>query len=230
MGSSAPLLQLGPIGITTTVVTTWIIMLLMTLAAWLLTRRLRVEGPGLLQAATEGVVLTLRKAIDDVLPERSAQLLPFVGTLWLLIGVANLAGVVPGVQSPTADLSTTAALALIVFLSVHWFGIRNDGLRTYLRHYVSPNPVLLPFHLVSELTRTVALAMRLFGNIMSLELAALLVLLVAGFLVPVPLLMLHIVEALVQAYLFGILALVYIGGALQVRESQVESKQGDNAS
>lgn len=230
MGSSAPLLQLGPIGITTTVVTTWIIMLLMTLAAWLLTRRLRVEGPGLLQAATEGVVLTLRKAIDDVLPERSAQLLPFVGTLWLLIGVANLAGVVPGVQSPTADLSTTAALALIVFLSVHWFGIRNDGLRTYLRHYVSPNPVLLPFHLISELTRTVALAMRLFGNIMSLELAALLVLLVAGFLVPVPLLMLHIVEALVQAYIFGMLALVYIGGALQVRESQVESKQGDNAS
>ena len=230
MGSSAPLLQLGPIGITTTVVTTWIIMLLMTLAAWLLTRRLRVEGPGLLQAATEGVVLTLRKAIDDVLPERSAQLLPFVGTLWLLIGVANLAGVVPGVQSPTADLSTTAALALIVFLSVHWFGIRNDGLRTYLRHYLSPNPVLLPFHLISELTRTVALAMRLFGNIMSLELAALLVLLVAGFLVPVPLLMLHIVEALVQAYLFGMLALVYIGGALQVRESHVESKQGDNAS
>ena len=223
MGSSAPLLQLGPIGITTTVVTTWIIMLLMTLAAWLLTRRLRVEGPGLLQAATEGVVLTLRKAIDDVLPERSAQLLPFVGTLWLLIGVANLAGVVPGVQSPTADLSTTAALALIVFLSVHWFGIRNDGLRTYLRHYVSPNPVLLPFHLISELTRTVALAMRLFGNIMSLELAALLVLLVAGFLVPVPLLMLHIVEALVQAHIFGMLALVYVAGTLQSRELEKRS-------
>ena len=230
MGPSSPLLQMGPIGITTTVVTTWAIMLLMTLAAWLLTRRLRVDSPGRLQAATEGVVLTLRKAIDDVVPEHSAQLLPFVATLWLLIGVANLAGVVPGVHSPTADLSTTAALALLVFLSVHWFGIRNDGLRAYLRHYVSPNPVLLPFHLISELTRTVALAMRLFGNIMSLELAALLVLLVAGFLVPVPLLMLHIVEALVQAYIFGMLALVYIGGALQAREANVESKQGDNAS
>jgi F-type H+-transporting ATPase subunit a len=205
-------------------------MLLLSLAAWLITRRLRVESLGLFQSAAEGVVLTIRKAIDDVVPDRSAQLLPFVGTLWLFIAVANLAGVLPGVQSPTGNLSTTSALALIVFLSVHWFGIRTDGLRGYIRHYLSPSPILLPFHLISELTRTVALAMRLFGNIMSLEMAALLVLLVAGFLVPVPLLMLHIVEALVQAYIFGMLALVYIGGALQVREPHVESQKGDNAS
>jgi len=230
MGPSSPLLQLGPIGITATVVTTWGVMLLLTLATWLITGRLKVEGPGLLQSAAEGAVLTIRKAIDDVVPGRSAQLLPFVGTLWLFIAVANLAGVVPGVQSPTGDLSTTSALALIVFLSVHWFGILTDGLRGYLRHYLSPSPFLLPFHLISELTRTVALAIRLFGNIMSLQMAALLVLLVAGFLVPVPLLMLHIVEALVQAYIFGMLALVYIGGALQVRESHVESQKGDNAS
>jgi F-type H+-transporting ATPase subunit a len=230
MGSSSPLLQLGPIGITATVVTTWAVMLLLSLAAWLITRRLRVESLGLFQSAAEGVVLTIRKAIDDVVPDRSAQLLPFVGTLWLFIAVANLAGVLPGVQSPTGNLSTTSALALIVFLSVHWFGIRTDGLRGYMRHYLSPSPILLPFHLISELTRTVALAMRLFGNIMSLEMAALLVLLVAGFLVPVPLLMLHIVEALVQAYIFGMLALVYIGGALQVREPHVESQKGDNAS
>ena len=230
MGPSSPLLHLGPIGITATVATTWSVMLVLTLVAVLITRRLRVESPGLLQSAAEGIVLTIRKAIDDVVPDRSTQLLPFVGTLWLFIAAANLAGVVPGVQSPTGDLSTTSALALIVFLSVHWFGIRTDGLRGYLRHYLSPSPILLPFHLISELTRTVALAMRLFGNIMSLEMAALLVLLVAGFLVPVPLLMLHIVEALVQAYIFGMLALVYIGGALQVRESSVESQQGDNPS
>ena len=230
MGSSSPLLQLGPIGITATVVTTWAVMLLLSLAAWLITRQPRAESPGLFQSAAEGIVLTIRKAIDDVVQDRSAQLLPFVGTLWLFIAVANLAGVVPGVQSPTGDLSATSALALIVFLSVHWFGIRTDGLRGYMRHYLSPSPILLPFHLISELTRTVALAMRLFGNIMSLEMAALLVLLVAGFLVPVPLLMLHIVEALVQAYIFGMLALVYIGGALQVREPHVESQKGDNAS
>ncbi len=230
MGPPSPVLHLGPIGITATVATTWGVMLLLTLAGWLITRRLRVEGLGLPQSAAEGVVLTIRKAIDDVVPDRSAQLLPFVGTLWLFIAVANLAGVVPGLQSPTGDLSATSALALIVFLSVHWFGIRTDGLRGYMRHYLSPSPILLPFHLISELTRTVALAMRLFGNMMSLGMAALLVLLVAGFLVPVPLLMLHIVEALVQAYIFGMLALVYIGGALQVREPHVESQKGDNAS
>jgi F-type H+-transporting ATPase subunit a len=173
---------------------------------------------------------TVSLIVQGVVPEQGAQLLPFIGTLWLFIGVANLAGVIPGLQSPTGDLSATVALALIVFLSVHWFGIRNDGLHGYLRHYLSPSPILLPFHLISEVTRTVALAMRLFGNIMSLELAALLVLLVAGFLVPVPLLMLHIVEAVVQAYIFGMLALLYIGGALQARQSNIESQKGAKSS
>jgi F-type H+-transporting ATPase subunit a len=102
-----------------------------------------------------------------------------------------------------------------VFLSVHWFGIRAQGLRTYLRHYLSPSPILLPFHIVSEITRTLALAVRLFGNMMSLELVALLLVWVGGLLVPLPILMLHIVEALVQAYIFGMLALVYIASAIQ---------------
>ncbi len=102
-----------------------------------------------------------------------------------------------------------------MFLSVHWFGIRIHGWRTYLRHYLEPNPILLPFHIISEISRTVALAVRLFGNMFSLEMAALLVLLVAGFLVPVPVLMLHIIEALVQAYIFGMLALIYIASGLE---------------
>jgi F-type H+-transporting ATPase subunit a len=108
----------------------------------------------------------------------------------------------------------------MVFGAVHWFGIRIDGVRAHLRHYLDPNPILLPFHLLGEITRTLAMAVRLFGNLLSLEMAALLVLLVAGFLAPVPLLMLHIVEALVQAYIFGTLALVYIAGALQSHEIQ----------
>ena len=106
----------------------------------------------------------------------------------------------------------------MVFLSVHWFGIRNEG-AGYLKHYLSPSPILLPFHLISEVTRTIALAVRLFGNIMSLELVALLVLLVAGLLVPVPVLMLHIIEALVQAYIFGMLALIYVAGAMQSQQN-----------
>jgi F-type H+-transporting ATPase subunit a len=182
-----------------------------------------VEAPSRLQTALEGTVLALQSAIESAAPSHAARLLPFVGTLWLFIGAANLAGLVPGLRSPTGDLSLTVALAMLVFLSVHWFGIRIDGLKDYLRHYLDPNPILLPFHLLGEITRTLALAVRLFGNMMSLEMAALLVLLVAGFLAPVPLLMLHIVEALVQAYIFGMLALVYVAGALQSRELEKRS-------
>ena len=118
-------------------------------------------------------------------------------------------------HAPTGDLSTTAALAIVVFLSVHWYGMRSAALRTYLKHYLSPNPILLPFHLLGEFSRTLALAVRLFGNIMSLEMAAMLMLLVAGLLIPVPVMMLHVLEALVQAYIFGTLALIYIASGMQ---------------
>lgn len=215
--STASGFQLGPIAVSETVITTWGIMLALFLASWLSTRRLKLE-PGLWQTALEGVVAVIEDAVGAVLPEHGARVLPFVGTLWLFIVIANLAGVIPGVRGPTDDLSLTAALAILVFLAVHWYGIRIHGLRNYLRHYLEPNPILLPFHIVSEISRTVALAVRLFGNIFSLELAALLVLLVAGFLAPVPVLMLHIVEALVQAYIFGMLALIYIAGGIQSLE------------
>ena len=193
-------------------------MLLLTALAWFGSRRLSVAAASRLQSALEAAVLALQHAIESAAPGHAARLLPFIGTLWLFIGTANLIGVVPGLRSPTGDLSLTVALALLVFASVHWFGIRIDGIFGYLRHYLDPNPILLPFHLLGEITRTLALAVRLFGNMMSLEMAALLVLLVAGFLAPVPLLMLHLIEALVQAYIFGTLALVYVAGALQSRE------------
>ncbi len=208
-----------------TVLTTWALMLLVFLVSWISTRRLATE-PRPWQVALEGIVGAIQNAIDAVLPEHSAEILPFVGSLWIFVVIANLAGIIPGVQSPTADLSTTAALAVLVFLSVHWYGIRIHGLKVYLRHYLEPNPILLPFHLVSEISRTVALAVRLFGNIFSLEMAALLILLVAGFLVPVPVLLLHIVEALVQAYIFGMLALIYIAGGIQSLESKKAGERG----
>lgn len=164
----------------------------------------------------EASYLAMRDAVAEVVaPEHVAGVLPFIATLWLFILACNLIGLVPGLASPTGDLSVTAALALIVFVAVHAYGIRAAGVRAYLRHYLAPSPILLPFALVSEITRTLALAIRLFGNIMSLEMAAMLVLLVAGLLVPVPLLLLHVVEALVQAYIFGMLALIYIGSALE---------------
>lgn len=197
-----------------TVLTTWGIMIFLFLLCRLSVRRLTLD-PGRSQAALEGVVTALQDAVTDVLPEHGATVFPFIATLWIFLVIANLVGIVPGLHGPTADLSTTAALATLVFLSVHWYGIRIHGLRRYLRHYIEPSPILLPFHIVSELSRTLALAVRLFGNIFSLEMAALLVLLVAGFLVPVPVLLLHIVEALVQAYIFGTLALIYIAGGIQ---------------
>lgn len=210
-------LKIGPLILREPVLTTWGVLLVLLIVCRLGLRRLGKE-PSDRQIALEGVVGAIEDAIAAVLPERGTQLLPFVGTLWIYVAVANLIGILPGLSSPTADLSSTAALAVLVFCSVHYFGIRARGLGAYLRHYLRPNPVLLPFHLVGEVTRTLALALRLFGNIMSLELTALLVLLVVGFLAPVPVLMLHIVEALIQAYIFGMLALIYIAGGIQSQE------------
>ena len=222
--ASRVVFHLGPLGISRTVVTTWGIMLLMAAVSWLVSRRL-APAPGRLQTAAEGVVTAIVDTVRSVLPVHGERVFPFVATLWLFIGLANLSSLIPGVHAPTGDLSATAALAVTTFLSVHWFGIRIDGARDYLRHYLTPSPILLPFHLIGELTRTVALGIRLFGNMMSLEMAAFLILLVAGLLVPVPVLMLHIVEALVQAYIFGMLALVYIAGGIRSAGSPCASEE-----
>jgi F-type H+-transporting ATPase subunit a len=212
-----PVVEFGPVVVTSTVVTTWVIIGILWLGCWLITRRLSMS-PGPAQTALEGIVSTIEEAIAAVEPAHARRLLPFIGSLWIFLVIANLSGLAPGAHSPTRDLSATAALAILVFLSTHWYGIRIAGLKNYLRHYMSPSPILLPFHLISEVTRTVALAVRLFGNMMSLEMAALLILLVAGFLAPVPILMLHIIEALVQAYIFGMLALIYVAGGLQSQQ------------
>jgi F-type H+-transporting ATPase subunit a len=222
----APLFQLGPIGISATVVTTWVIMAIVWLLCRQLSRHLRDE-PGILQTAVERIVIIIEDSIDQVAPAQGRHIMPFIGTLWVFLVIANLVGLIPGAHSPTRDLSATAALAFLVFLSTHWYGFQIQGWRRYLRHYLSPSPILLPFHLVSEITRTIALAVRLFGNIMSLEMAALLILLVAGFLAPVPILMLHIIEALVQAYIFGMLALIYVAGGIQSQQ-RLTSKEGEN--
>ena len=208
---------LGSVVLGESLFTTWGIMLAISLIAWLLTRRLEML-PGTLQSAAEGIVTAIDEAILSAAPKHGRQILPFIASLWLFLIIANLAGLIPGLHSPTRDLSVTSALAVLVFFWVHWFGIKTQGLKNYLHHYLAPNPFLLPFHIISELTRTLALAVRLFGNMMSLEMAAMLILLVAGFLAPIPILMLHIIEALVQAYIFGMLALIYLAGAMQSQQ------------
>lgn len=210
-------IALGSVNIGLSILTTWGIMLVIALLAWLSTRHLALL-PNSIQTGVEGIIVVIDEAILTVAPAHGRQILPFIATLWLFLIVANLVGLIPGLHSPTRDLSVTSALAVLVFLSVHWFGIRAHGFKNYLRHYLTPSPILLPFHIISEFTRTLALAIRLFGNMMSLEMAAMLILLVAGFLAPIPILMLHIIEALVQAYIFGMLALIYLAGAMQSQQ------------
>jgi F-type H+-transporting ATPase subunit a len=222
--SAKVVFQAGPLALTSTVITTWLLIAVLGLFFRFATRTLQAR-PGPLQTALEGVVSAIEAAVAAVAPAQARQLAPFIGSLWIFLVVANLSGLIPGIQAPTGDLSATAALAIVVFLSVHWFGIRAQGLRNYLRHYLLPSPILLPFHLISEVTRTIALAVRLFGNMISLEMTALLILLVAGFLAPVPILMLHIVEALVQAYIFGMLALIYVAGGLQSQQLRQKKQE-----
>ena len=221
------LVAMEPIRISASVITSWGLITVLVVTCWLSTRNIR-QSPGNYQVVLEGIVSAMEDAIEAVLPGKTDLVFPFVATLWIFILLANLTGIVPGLHSPTSDLAVTSSLAVLVFLSVHWFGIRAEGLRAYLKHYVSPSPILLPFHLISEVSRTLALAIRLFGNVMSLELGYALILLVAGFLVPIPLLMLHLVEAVIQAYLFGMLALIYIAGGIQAQELRREKERGAN--
>lgn len=226
---SSLVIHIGFLKITYTVIITWMIMAFLAVFSILSTRKLSMTPKGY-QTVLEEIIIGMRNAVHDVLPQHLDMVFPFIATIWIFILICNLIGIVPALDSPTADISTTAGLAFLVFLSVHWFGIRAEGLKNYLRHYLKPSPILLPFHIISEISRTLAMAVRLFGNIMSLELITLIVLMIMGFLVPIPLLMLHIVEACIQTYIFGMLALIYIAGGIQVqalRRSAYENRQND---
>jgi F-type H+-transporting ATPase subunit a len=214
-----PSYAIGSVTISGTVLTSCSLTVVLATVAWFTKKNLKCEA-GRWQTAMEGIVLATEGAVKAMVGPSCYQVLPFIGTLWIFLVSANLVGLIPGFHSPTRDLSATAALAILVFFSVHWFGLKAVGLKAYLSHYLKPNPVLFPFHVLGEISRTLALAVRLFGNIMSLEMTAILILSVAGFLVPIPILMLHIIEALVQAYIFGTLALVYIAGGIQTQKEE----------
>jgi F-type H+-transporting ATPase subunit a len=211
--ATAVLFHVGPIGITRPVVTTWAIMAALTLTAWLVTGRLN-QSPDRRQAAIEGVVSGVAGQIAEVIRGDARDLLPLVGTLFIFLVAANLSGVLPGVEAPTAKLETPAALAVIVFFSVHYFGIRAQGLRRYLAGFAKPKLIMLPLNILSEITRTFSLMVRLFGNVMSGEFIIALVMALAGLFVPIPFMALEILLGLVQAYIFTVLATVFIGAAI----------------
>jgi F-type H+-transporting ATPase subunit a len=211
--SSVVLAQLGPVALTETIITTWTLIALLTVSCWLATRRMSIV-PGNVQALIELIVGAIEEQLESIVNRDPSQFLPLLGTLFIFLIVANLSGVLPGIHAPTASLETPAALAAIIFFSVHVFGIRLQGVTGYLKSYLKPNPLLLPLNILAEFTRAFSLMMRLFGNIMSDELVIAIVVALAGLIVPIPFMAFEILVGLVQAYIFSVLAAVYIGGAV----------------
>lgn len=211
------LFHLGPVEVTATAAYTLITSALLVSFALLARWGLRT-GPAPWAIAAEFVVEHLEGVMRDMFGREAWPFVPLVVTLALFVGVANLLGLFPGMKSPTADFSTTAALAVIVFLAVPVYGIRTKGLKGYLKHYLEPSPFLLPLEIISELSRTVALAVRLFGNIVSEELVIAVLLTIAGLLVPVPIMMLAVLTGVVQAYIFAVLTVVYLSAAVRAKE------------
>jgi F-type H+-transporting ATPase subunit a len=205
--------------INATLLFTWLTMGLLVGGAWWITRRLSMR-PQLppWQNLLEMVVDSMYNQIRDITQQDPEPYLSFVGTLFLFIVTSNLLTVVPGYHAPTGSLSTTVALALCVFVAVPIFGIRQQGLGRYLKSYLEPTPIMLPFQIIGEVSRTLALAVRLFGNIMSGNLLAAILLSLVPLFVPIAMHMLGLVFGVIQAYVFSVLALVYIASATSVQQ------------
>jgi F-type H+-transporting ATPase subunit a len=208
-----------------TIVYTWGLMLVLALGAKLITRRLSKEiSISRWQCVLEIVVLGIKKQIEEVGLKRPEKYLGFVGTLFLFVAIANIFTILPAYEPPTGSLSTTAALALCVFVAVPFYGIKERGLGGYLGSYVEPTVIMLPFHIISEFSRTLALAVRLFGNMMSGTMILAILLIVTPFLFPVVMSALGLLTGMVQAYIFSILALVYIAAATGTEDAEPISK------
>jgi F-type H+-transporting ATPase subunit a len=207
--------QHGILKLNGTIVYTWGLMLALVAGSHLVTRRLTTGiSISRWQCVLEIIVLGIKKQIEEVGLRRPEKYLGFVGTLFLFIALANLFTILPGYEPPTGSLSTTAALALCVFVAVPFYGIRESGWRRYLKSYVEPTVIMLPFNIISEFSRTLALAVRLFGNMMSGTMILAILLIVTPFLFPVMMTALGLLTGMVQAYIFSILALVYIAAAV----------------
>jgi F-type H+-transporting ATPase subunit a len=201
-----------------TIAFTWVVMALLFLGSWAVTARLSEgETVSRWQVALEVIVTTIRDQIAEVGADRPGRYLPFIGTLFLFIATANVLAVVPGYQPPTGSLSTTVALAVCVLVAVPLFSIGERGLGGYLRSYLRPTPLMLPFNLIGEASRTIALAVRLYGNVMSGTVIVGILISVAPFFFPVVMQVLGLLTGLIQAYIFAILAMVYIGSASRTR-------------
>lgn len=215
----------GLLKLNATILFTWLIMTILVVGSWLVTRKITgaltmSRGQNLLEVIVGGVMDQIR----EVSQQDPRPYLPFIGSLFLFIITSNMLAVVPGFRSPTGSLSTTVALALCVFLAVPVFGIRKQGLRGYLKQYIQPTPIMLPFNIIGELSRTLALAVRLFGNMMSGGLIAAILLAIVPLFFPIVLQALGLLTGVIQAYIFAVLAMVYIASATRARSGREENK------
>ena len=221
---SVVLWQWGPVLLNATIIYTWLVMGILVLGSWLITRKLSTDAKiSKWQNLLEVLVGALQEQIRQISQEEPGPYLPFIGTLFIFISVANLLAVVPGYHPPTDSLSTTAALALCVLVAVPIYGIAQQGLGGYLRHYLKPTVLMLPFHILSEMSRTLALAVRLFGNVMSGAMIGAILLAVVPLFFPLVMQLLELLIGQVQAFIFAVLATVYIASATQAHEERKEA-------
>ncbi len=217
--------QYGIFKLNATIMLTWGLMLFMTICAHVVTRGLSTElKRSRWENMLEIIVTAMLKQIEEVGLRQPEKYLGFLGTLFLFVAVASLSTIIPYYEPPTASLSTTMALALCVFVAVPLFGIQDQGLRGYLKSYIEPTVIMLPFNMISELSRTLALAVRLFGNMMSGAMILAILLTITPFIFPVVMAVLGLLTGMVQAYIFSILAAVYIAAATQIRKPKFAEK------
>ena len=217
--------QEGFVVLNATIVWTWVLMIFLVISSIAITRKLKTE-PRVTrwQATLEIIVTGISKQIKEIGLEQPHKYLPFLGSLFLFIALANLCIIFPVYEPPTSSLSTTAALAICVFIAVPFFGILENGLSSYLKTYIEPTFIMLPFNIISELTRTLALAVRLFGNVMSGGVIVGILLSITPFVFPAVMDVLGLLTGMVQAYIFGILASVYIAAATTDNRSAKKQK------
>jgi F-type H+-transporting ATPase subunit a len=222
-------LQWGGVTINATIVFTWAVVLVLSLGSWLITRRLSAtEDLSRWQNLLEVLVDGMRQQIRQISQQEPDQYLEFIGTLFLFIASANILTIVPGYLPPTGSLSTTAGLAACVFIAVPLYGVMHQGLAGYLRHYLQPSLFMLPFNVIGEFSRTVALAVRLFGNVMSGHMIVAILVSIVPLLFPIIMQVFGLLTGLIQAYIFAVLAIVYIASsARSLKEKQSPDEHND---
>ncbi len=221
----------GDFQLNATIVLTWLIMALLCGVSWVATAHLSDQGtPGRWQNLLEVIVGGIRDQIADVGVRDPDRYMPFIGTLFLYIAISNLLAFVPAYRPPTGSLSTTTALALCVLVAVPLYAISDKGIGGYLKNYIRPTVFMLPFNIIGELSRTIALAVRLYGNVMSGTVIVGILISVAPFIFPIVMQLLGMLTGLIQAYIFAVLAMVYIASAArshggEPRRSPAEPRQ-----